>query len=48
MRHDLRVMSLVAGMTTLMLAAAAYAADEPTPASKTDAPAIGAPTTSKA
>ena len=48
MRHDLRVLSLVAGITTLMLAAAAYAADEPTTASKTDATAIGAPTSTKA
>ena len=48
MRHDLMVLSLVAGMATLMLAGAAHATDEPTTGSKTDAAAIGAPTSSKA
>ena len=48
MRHDLMVLSLAAGMMTLMLATTVQAADEPTTASKTEAPAVGAPTSGRA
>ena len=47
MRHDLIALSLVAGIATLMFAAAAQAADQPTATSKPDAAAVDAPTSTK-
>lgn len=47
MRHDLIALSLVAGIATLMFAAAAQAADQPTATSKPDAAAADAPMSTK-